>query len=97
MSDLRLVTDDIEAPLTHDDALTHLNEHWKVARAAYAEAIGSLGDHYLRHLIIPPARRSITRSHMVAIRNQARMLARHATRMADALDQAVGVYDRAQP
>jgi hypothetical protein len=91
---LRLVPDDIEGTLADDEALATINEHWKAARAAYAAAIGALGEHYLRQLIVPPAKRSIGHSHMAEIRDQARVLAGHATKMADELDRAVSVYAR---
>lgn len=93
---LRIVEQDQDSPLPHDEALAKLNEHWKAAREAYADAIGAAGDHYLRHLIVPPSKRTISRSHMAAIRDHAHLLAQHATRMADELDRAVATYGRAE-
>jgi hypothetical protein len=97
MSSLRLVADeDPTRDLPHDDALSVLNGHWRAARTAYADLLGVVGDLYMRHLIVPPAKRAISRSHMAAMRDRARDMALHATRIADELDRAVQVYDRVE-
>jgi hypothetical protein len=95
VNSLRLVTDDIDGPLERDDAIATIEGHWKAARKAYVAALGQVGEHYLRQLVAPPDR-GITRWHMAAIRDQARLFATSVNQMADELDRAVEVYSRAK-
>lgn len=94
---LRAVTPQDTTPLTPDEAIDGMHEHWKAARQAYADllaAIGLAGN--LRWLIVGPPGGGMSRGSFVGLGKTARDIATKATVLADHFDRCVDRFDRAK-